>query len=1164
MKFRIVTGQNPCLLMDRCLEFLAGQNKVWPEQRAFLIVPDHMKADMERRFLEIRRSLGDVTEDRQALMLLDVVSFQRLASRILAESGGLSGLYPDSAIRSLLLYRVLYESREELSTLAAMAGKVSFLPEIDEVLRDFTRCNIRPEDLDRMDMPDASPAFQRKIRDFALLMRRFFAMMEERGYDEQRQEPDVAFRVLSDLQDEKKAGTWPLKRLSFLKNTSIWVAGYGSDRGLTPQEWNLLCALHSVCEEVHFCIASGEHGTDKSAESTDVFHVANRTIRSLTGAFPDVSILTADQLLEKSALASSNTHPALWHAAQNFAYHTEQIFHTENVPVESRIYPSVTEELRFVAGEIKHLVLSGEVRYRDIRVLLCDGSSYESHLYSVFSEYGLDPFIDRKRPLSETVLLRFILAFLDLGIRERFVPALFTCLKSGLCPILSADVDELENFCLRYGLDQGTKILHEEDFLRLEVDTAPRMWALVQRVVSVLVDHSRHIVRAKTCAEKAQRTLTFIEEYRKTDEEAATDLASVIRALTDEWADAENQDSALSLAASYRELVALLQKMTGPAGETELSHEGFRDMLEAGMRSVFSGAIPTYADQIEIVDNRRGESMKMTPILFIVGASSEVFPYRRVQDGFFKSHEKAVLSEKLQIQIPDKWMDQMYSDAFSLYTTLCSVSSYCYISCVDRGEPSTAMLFLHRLFPSAKPIVYGECDKIWDVRLYSRDPLLRVMRAWMHLPDGEQQNPEGMQISEQMIQKKRTAESFFSLYPESRVDSAVAVSETGRVSPELLRLRYPDSPEMSVSQWETYAICPYRHFLSYVLRLKERARYQLQLSDMGSFLHKMMELGMREFSEAWASAEVGAREEICRAFLERDYAVWCRGLLAEAVTELRLPATMEDRFFGSSAENLVRTAQWSLQGIFRGLHEGAGETDGVLYPCLLEWKFGSGAGVPSGAVEGVRLRGVVDRIDIREDTGQFRIVDYKSSDKKPDYVGLYHGTSLQLPIYSKVFAEAFPQYRPCSVGYMHLTPFMQAMKSPSAVFSAEDHERNLAKEYSLNTMALDETSLPDAGAHALDRIREQSERLFSGDFSVRPVRTKGANPPCQYCPYVGVCHIDPAYPPCKSLTMPPVTREDGTVIGKNAEAFQEFLRKKKKANSSGTSGVSAGEEIVCN
>ena len=69
-------------------------------------------------------------------------------------------------------------------------------------------------------------------------------------------------------------------------------------------------------------------------------------------------------------------------------------------------------------------------------------------------------------------------------------------------------------------------------------------------------------------------------------------------------------------------------------------------------------------------------------------------------------------------------------------------------------------------------------------------------------------------------------------------------------------------------------------------------------------------------------------------------------------------------------------------------------------------------------IDGVKLRGMIDRIEVSEKLKSFNIVDYKLSGAKPSFDDLANGISLQLPVYlyaasellaKKVTTEIFTQ-----------------------------------------------------------------------------------------------------------------------------------------------------------
>ena len=98
-------------------------------------------ADVERRYIEILKEKKGGKSD-SAFMMIDVVSFSRFAYRVLSEVGSSGGKVLSPAARTILIHRVLSESKEEFPVLGSFAERVGFVSEIDEVLGDFYRYGI--------------------------------------------------------------------------------------------------------------------------------------------------------------------------------------------------------------------------------------------------------------------------------------------------------------------------------------------------------------------------------------------------------------------------------------------------------------------------------------------------------------------------------------------------------------------------------------------------------------------------------------------------------------------------------------------------------------------------------------------------------------------------------------------------------------------------------------------------------------------------------------------------------------------------------------------------------------------------------------------------------------------------------------------------------------
>jgi len=118
---RILYGEHTGDLLDACLEEICSEAILWPQKRAFLIVPEQTKADTERSYLEVRQRMDakkphPAGSDGNALMLIDVVSFQRFAHRILSETGGFPEGFLDDASKTMIIHQIhLQFTRQRLS-----------------------------------------------------------------------------------------------------------------------------------------------------------------------------------------------------------------------------------------------------------------------------------------------------------------------------------------------------------------------------------------------------------------------------------------------------------------------------------------------------------------------------------------------------------------------------------------------------------------------------------------------------------------------------------------------------------------------------------------------------------------------------------------------------------------------------------------------------------------------------------------------------------------------------------------------------------------------------------------------------------------------------------------------------------------------------------------
>jgi RecB family exonuclease len=243
--------------------------------------------------------------------------------------------------------------------------------------------------------------------------------------------------------------------------------------------------------------------------------------------------------------------------------------------------------------------------------------------------------------------------------------------------------------------------------------------------------------------------------------------------------------------------------------------------------------------------------------------------------------------------------------------------------------------------------------------------------------------------------------------------------DTPECRPALAELFSPQRV-YSATTLERYATCPYRFFLTDVLRLRELedpvAIDELGARDKGDLMHAIL----REFYE-----EMKAERKL--PLVGRHLAAY-RDALA-AVCERHFQRVEREGLAGFPNAWAFRR-RFILQDLERHLQSEINRNEkGVTswIPEAFEEEFG---GLQSPAVEiaavseDVRLRGQIDRLDLSSDRTAARVVDYKSGKKRfTQTVGLQGGAALQLPLYLMAAAQLRPglDLEQSSAEYCHIT-----------------------------------------------------------------------------------------------------------------------------------------------
>lgn len=1114
---RLLYGRDADALVTRCLAEIRQRTVDYPDLRAFLIVPEQNKVQMERDYLDATEAGG--------LLMAEVLSFRRLAHRMLDEAGLLPDRRVDAFGRRMLLFRVLKEKGADLHSFSHLADRSGFIAEAESVIGDLKRHCISPEQLAVAAEAGTDKSLSNKCHDLSILLAGYDQTLLDQSLtdsdDDLNRLSDLLASMAGGLRDTDRSLPFPLNRVFPLEKTHVVISGFGHSRDFTPQEYRILDYLDQMCASLTITVQADALPTsDLAAEAgPEAFLIARRTLLHLVSRLkPDKSVLVTPTWtpLQTAIIRALDT------AVRTRAADRDQpAFTVDNLSSESLTVihlPSSSDEIDYVAGEIRRLTQTGAYRYKDIAIALCDPTTAMPPLRSASRRYRLPLFLDDARTLEGTALFRYMLGVMDLALRNWSRDAVMTVLRSGLTTLSPDAVDLLENDLLARGLfrrDRLFAVLRRpvpEQKTETAIDESDqRIRMVVEQVFNPLCQLTDDLRAAPTAADSCRLIRRFFTDQGVT---------ARIRERAEQLRDQGEPDAALLLSSAHTVLGQSLQQLETIAGTLPLTLMQLRDTIRSGLSGASVTLIPSSLDQIMVGDWRR-ISRQPCRVLFIVGMRSDVLPPAKAPEGILKDLDRQQLSDLLNIRLPSNARDQAYVDTGTLFQLLTRASERLYVG-ASGGELADAGSQIAEIIPQHREVLTDARMDLFNPRMnalsaaWHRAALLSgsglplplpVAAAWRTLVRRLSQDPV-FSVSPSFNVCRMTDTDAVFLEQMSLSLSADACPLPGIVDAAVIRRIYEPLPSMSVSQLEKYAACPFSHLAAYILRLQERAVYAPEAADTGTLLHRFAELALIDLSVRLSAEDVSEENQraVLRAFAQKIGPAYCDHLMDEAIRLEQLPVLLDPGVRSAIGRKLRRMAGMSLSEIVNQLEAGG------FLPRHLEWRFGPEQQAPFGVIlpdgQTLRLRGLIDRIDLCVQNGQslFRIIDYKSGGKTVDPDALYHGLDLQLPAYLAAYSASFPDAVADEAAYFHFDrPIIRSGRTGT---DPEVIEKLMHKAFELRTMGMDHTELAMLQRHTLQRMASLSGNLFSGQFQVAPRKLRGGEPACRTCSFAAVCGFD--------------------------------------------------------
>lgn len=1136
MGLRFLLGRAGTGKSGRSLDEIKEKLRADPQGPSiFYIVPDQMTFGQEYTLFK--------DKDIQGSIRAQVVSFSRLAWRVLQETGGGTRQFISSIGTQMMLRKIIEEKQTDWLVFQKAIEKQGFLEQVENMITEFKRYRITPEML-YMQMEQMNQFVHKEQNEAALTnkLADLFYIYEKLVY---------ALRDnYIDSEDQLQLLADKISETTLLDDAEIYLDGF---HRFTPQELFVVEALLKKCKRVTVTLTV-DRSDNKPISEMDLFYQTTETYHALQAMAAENQIPVEETVVLDPAYGRFKDRPYFAHLERNFDVRPAPVYEGRNIPLQIAEAVHPRAEVEGAAQEIIRLVREENYRYQDIAVFIRQTDVYHDLIATVFGDHDIPVFIDEKRTMLNHSLIEFIRSIFDIVEGNWRYDAIFRVLKTGLIPstdqqfpLTNDAIDELENYVLEYGIRSRKSWTGDNEWVfrrfrgfdqATQTDSEKKVQQRInhyrQQVVRGLQAFDEQIRKASSVEELCEVTYTLLEKL------GVPGRLEKMRAYYDDHGQLEKGREQEQV---WDAVIQLFDEMVEMAGEEKMSLATFRSTLDAGFESLKFAHVPPSIDHVIVgtIDRSRISGIKCS---FLLGVNDGVWPMKPPADSMINEQEREILAGH-GLELAESSKRQLLDDWFYMYIAFTAAKDRLWVSYPLSDEagkskmPSQLIKRIEDLFPTCcshlllqDPDELIEADRFITTPLKTRSALTAqlarnrkgypIQPVWWHVLNWYVNNH---------LKYGTTYTTLQSLYYRNQPIN---------LSKETVERLYPKQVKASVSRLETYYRCSYQHFAKYSLGLEERKTYKLDAPDIGQLFHE----ALKTITE-WIQVEKKDFAQLTKKDTD-SYAHKAMVQLAPILQNQILHSSNRYQYIQQKLQEVIARATFILSEQARqsnfspvGLELGFGE-DQTLPPLTMQ--------LPNGYE--LMLRGRIDRVDkaLNEASLYLRIIDYKSSAKGLNMVEVYYGLALQMLAYLDVVlshSEAWlgEKASPAGVLYFHVH---NPMISGKQQIGDSEIEKEIFKKYKMQGLLIsdeqivkmmdtslesgtsqiipagvkksggfynhskvaDKDTFASLQTHIHHLMRNAGIDMTAGGVDLNPYQHK-QNIACTFCPFLSVCQFDP-------------------------------------------------------
>lgn len=952
------------------MRFITGRSGTGKTYKFFNEIKEKLKNNNKKLFLIVPEQFTLQTEydlitkmSLTGIMEVEVLSFERLAYKVLTDVGGIKRTDINDLGKVMILRRLFDKHSQDLSIYKKASKQQGFLVNFSELICEFKRNDITPDLLQlKTQLIEENNMLKQKLQDITYMYGQFNEYMKDRYTDDEDR-----FNLLIERLDEAR----------FLDDGEIWIDGYS---GFTSQQYRIIEKLAHKSECVNISLTLDFN----NFRDRDLFYPTLKTYDKLRNICDVYGIEYEKEFLDKKDNRRANELEFL--EREMFAYpYNEYKKDMDSIQLFSGANPYT--EIESIASKIVSLARDRKYRWKDVAVVAPAMETYAPIIKRVFREYEIPFFIDEKRNIMNNLIIKLILSALDMINRNLKYEDVFKYVKTGFPDLNKYEYELLENYVLRYGI-RGEKWFNKFEYKheKLEAINESR-----EKLIKPFINLRKNLKNRKTVKDMTKALVDFLTELS---------LEEKLNNWIDELTKRGNIEYVNENTQIWNIIMEVFEQLVEILGDTKMPLKEFINVLQTGFAEYKVGIIPPTLDQVLVGSLERSKSHDIKA-LFVVGANDGILPSGFSDDGIILDNEKQVMQE-IGVTVTSDIESRASEERFSIYTMFSKPSEFLFVSYPLADSEGTALR--RSVFVDRFKTIFTNLKVESDITMDDEKQLQQISRpisTFKYLTEYLRKYIEGDEISDIWwdVYNWYFNNEEWKEHVDNIIEGLFHDNQEGYIGESSARELYNAPLRTSISRLEKFINCPFAHFINYGLKPKERKEYKVEKFDIGTLFHNSVE----EFAKKIRMEKLNWKE------LDREQS----DKLVEALVDEMIPkfennvlqSTHRYKYLSKKLKRVSKRAVWTLtEHIKRG----------EFVPLYHEFGFGEGIGnkVPPIVIqlpneEEIKIEGRIDRIDKLDgdECHYIKVIDYKSGNKKFSLSDVYYGIQIQLIVYLDAVIE---------------------------------------------------------------------------------------------------------------------------------------------------------------